>query len=281
MVKISTDSCVDINQDQKDQYHISVLPLIVILGDDEHFDGVDITPAEIFDYVRQTKQLPKTAARGAEDFKEYFADLLQDGAEVIHIGIGANLSSSYANAMLAKRELQCDRLTILDSQSLSTGIGLQVLKAARLAADGKSCQEICEALAHPERVQASFVVDSVDYLYKGGRCSAMSRFGANLLHIKPRLELQNGCILNTGKYLGNFKTVIKKYIDDMLTKYSNPETDLCFITHTCKDDIVPNEMVAYVKSKGIFKEVIASRAGATISCHCGENTLGILFINQE
>ena len=282
MIRICTDSCVDINKDQIEENDIAVFPLSVILDDKEYLDGVNISPKDIFDYVSRTGNLPKTAARSIEDFKAFFQELLKDGDEVIYMGISSKLSSAYNYALQAKEELNNDRLHIVDSKSLSTGIGLLVLYACSLVREGKSCEEICKIIENQAmHNQTSFVVDTLDYLYKGGRCSAMARFGANLLKIKPRLELVDGKIENTGKYMGKFNSVVYKYIDDMLSLHSNVKKDLCFITHTCQDDNFVQEVVDYVKSKNVFDKVVSSRAGATITCHCGENTLGILYLLEE
>ncbi len=282
MIRICTDSCVDINKDQIEENDIAVFPLSVILDDKEYLDGVNISPKDIFDYVSRTGNLPKTAARSIEDFKAFFQELLKDGDEVIYMGISSKLSSAYNYALQAKEELNNDRLHIVDSKSLSTGIGLLVLYACSLVREGKSCEEICKIIENQAmHNQTSFVVDTLDYLYKGGRCSAMARFGANLLKIKPRLELVDGKIENTGKYMGKFNSVVYKYIDDMLSLHSNVKKDLCFITHTCQDDNFVQEVVDYVKSKNVFDKVVSSRAGATITCHCGENTLGILYLLEK
>ena len=282
MVRICTDSCVDINKNQIEENNIAVFPLAVILNDKEYLDGVNITPKEIFDYVGKTGQLPKTAARSIEDFKHFFEDLLASGDEVVYMGISSKLSSAYSYACQAKEEIGSDKLFIADSKSLSTGIGLLVLYACQLAKSGLSGKEISEKIKlQADYNQASFVVDKLDYLYKGGRCSAMARFGANLLKIKPRLELVDGKIENTGKYMGKFNSVIYKYIDDMLRLHNKPRRELCFITHTCQDEDFVKDVVEYVKGKNIFDEVVSSVAGSTISCHCGENTLGILYLLEE
>ncbi len=282
MVKICTDSCVDINKNQLEKYNIEVLPLCVILKDKEYLDGVDIQPKDIFEYVEKTGNLPKTAARSIEDFKEFFLKLLSNGDEVIYTGISSKLSSSFGYACKAKEEINSDKLFLVDSKSLSSGIGLLVIFAAKLAQQGLDAKTICERLKKQADLnQASFVVDKLDFLYKGGRCSAMAKFGANLLKIKPRLELKDGSIHNTGKYVGPFKMVVKKYIDDMLKIHNKINNELCFITHTCKDKKFVNDMVEHVKSKNLFKEVVESTAGSTISCHCGENTLGILYLLEE
>lgn len=282
MVKICTDSCIDINKEQLEEYNISVLPLCVILKDKEYLDGVNINPKDIYEYVDKTGQLPKTATRSIEDFKEFFSNLLASGDDVIYMGISDKLSSSFSYACKAKEELNNNKLHLVDSKSLSSGIGLLILYAAKMAKIGQDAETICKELERQRNFnQTSFVVDKLDYLYKGGRCSAMARFGANLLKIKPRLELVDGKIENTGKYMGQFKVVVKKYIDDMLKIHSNYKKDLCFITHTCTDEEFVRNIVDYVKSKNIFDNVVSSVAGSTITCHCGKNTLGILYLLEE
>ena len=282
MIKICSDSCCDLTKQQIADNNIYVLPLFVTLGEDDLLDGETVTPEDIYEFVRKTKQLPKTAARSTEDFKEFFQELLADGSQVIYTGIGGNLSSTFDNARRAKEDLDNPNLFVIDSESLSSGIGLLLLYACQLRANGESAEQIVQKLeVQTKRVQASFVVDKLDYLYKGGRCSAMARFGANLLKIKPRLELRDGKIENTGKYMGQFKVVLKKYVDDMLNNYSNCKNDICFVTHTKTDSEIIKLIVDYVESKNIFKNVVVSEAGATITCHCGENTLGILYLLEE
>ena len=282
MVKITTDSCADLNEKLYKENNISVIPLFVTLGEDEFLDGVNITPKQIFEYVAKTKALPKTAARSIEEYKEFFLEVLKEGDEVFYTGISSKLSSSFANAQKAVEELGSDKIFVVDSKSLSTGIGNLVLLASNLSKEGKTGKEIADIIEMQSlHNQASFVVDNLDYLYKGGRCSAMARFGANLLRIKPRLELIDGEIKNTGKYMGNFKAVCKKYIDDMLAMHSNFKTDIAFITHTCQDKEFVQDIVEYVKSKNIFNEVVATDAGSTITSHCGANTLGILYLLEE
>ena len=282
MVKICTDSCCDLTSQQIKENNISVIPLFVTLGEEDFLDGVNIKPEDIYTYVKENKQLPKTAARSTEDFKEFFSELLNDGSEVIYTGISSELSSTFENARRAAVELDNPNLFVVDSKSLSTGIGLLLLYASHLAQEGICAKDIVEKLEKQRELnQASFIVDKLDYLYKGGRCSAMARFGANLLKIKPRLELKDGKIENTAKYMGQFKVVVKKYIDDMISNYSNSKKDLCFITHTKTDCEIVEFVIEYVKSKNIFDEVVESDAGATITCHCGENTLGILFLLED
>lgn len=283
MIKFCTDSCVDISKEQLENNDISVLPLYVILGEEEYLDGVNIQPKDIFAYVKQNGILPKTATRSVENFKDFYKENLGEDNHVIYIGISSQLSSSYANAVTAMEEMEeKDRIHVIDSKTLSSGIGLLILYGKKLANEGLSAEEVCKKIeAQIEKNQTSFIVDKLDYLYKGGRCSALTRFGASLLNIKPVLELKNGKIENTSKFMGKFSVVCKKYIDQMLDKHKNYKTDICFITHTCTNEEFVEQMVEYVKSKNIFDEVLSQRAGSTISCHCGENTLGILYILND
>ena len=193
MIKICTDSCVDINKDQIEDNNISVLPLSIILGDKEYLDGVDITPKEIFAYVEKTGQLPKTAARSIEDFRNFFENLLKDGSEVIYMGISSKLSSAFNYACQAKEELQNDRLHIVDSKSLSTGIGLLVLYACNLIKQGLSCEEICRKLEKQTDLnQASFVVDKLDYLSRDAYFSGVPYGIQNTGYIISSLDLKGG-----------------------------------------------------------------------------------------
>lgn len=283
MIKFCTDSCVDISKAQLENNDIAVLPLYVILGEQEYLDGVDIQPKDIFAYVKEKGVLPKTAARSSENYKDFFRENLTGNDHIIYIGISSQLSSSYANAVSAIEEMEeKDRIHIIDSKSLSSGIGLLILYGKKLANQGLSVEEICEKIkGQVDKNQTSFIVEKLDYLYKGGRCSALTRFGASLLNIKPVLELKEGKIENTSKFMGKFSVVCKKYIDQILANNKNYCKDICFITNTCKDEEFVNQIVDYVKNKGIFEEVYAQKAGATISCHCGENTLGILYLLDE
>lgn len=280
-IKITSDSTCDLPQELLDKYEISTIPLCVMLGADEFYDGQTITPSNIFEYVSKTKTLPKTAARSVEDFKEFFKQFLDNGDEVVHIGISSGLSVCYNNCLKAKEELGSDKLHIVDGRSLSTGTGLLLIHAAELAKKGKTATQIAEI--ERERAlstQASFIVETLDYLHKGGRCSTLSLLGANILGIKPRLQVVDSKLISTGKYRGKMKPVILKYIDDTLSNFNNPDTARCFITHASAEPEFVEEVVNYVKTKNLFKEIFVSTAGATITSHCGKGTLGILYIND-
>ena len=280
MIKITTDSTSDLPKELIKKYDIAVIPLVVTLGENDYFDdGVEVTEEKIFDFVKETKVLPKTAARSSEVYREFFEEQLQACDEIIHIGIGEKLSSSYQNAVVAAEDIGNDKVHVIESMTLSTGIGLLVLQAAKMAKEGKPASKICERLQSlAPKGQTSFVVDKLDYLYKGGRCSKFSFSIGSLLKIKPRLQLIDGSIVNTGKDMGTMRSVLRKYIDLELSKYSNVIPDIVFVTHTKMDDQIVQEVIDYVKSKGIFKEVVESTAGSVITSHCGPGTLGILYL---
>lgn len=279
-IQITTDSTCDLTQELIEKYNLKSLPLAVIT-DDEHLDGVDYFPTDIFEYVKQTKKLPKTAARSVADYEEFFKPFVDAGTDVVHIGIGSKLSSSYENACAAAKNMGNDHIFVVDSNSLSTGTGLLVISGAEMVAAGKTAEQIANKLAERAAfVEASFVVDRLDYLYKGGRCSALAMLGANLLKIKPRLQVVDGKIINSGKYFGKLVPVLKKYIDETLRDYPNMDKKRCFVTHAHLDDESVAEIVEYVKAKNIFGEVLVTTAGSVITSHCGQNTLGILYIND-
>ena len=279
-IQITTDSTCDLSPELIEKFGIAVLPLAVVT-DDEHFDKVDMFPQDIFDYVAKTKKLPKTAARSIVDVQEFFEQFTNNEQTVVHIGVGSQLSASYRNAVAAANEIGQDKVLVVDGNSLSTGTGLLVLYAADLARAGKSAKQIATQVAERANfVEASFVVDTLEYLYRGGRCSALSMFGANLLKLKPRLQVVDGKIAVTEKYRGKMEMVLKKYVDDTLAKFSNPDKKRCFVTHATADPALVETIVDYVKQKNIFEEVIATCAGSTITSHCGQGTLGILYIND-
>lgn len=281
MIRIATDSTADLSKDLLEKYKISVMPLIVTLGEADYLDnGVDVTERKIFDFVKENKILPKTAARSCEDYIDFFNSLLKDeGDKVVYIGLSSELSSTYNNALMASKEIGEDRVFVIDSRSLSSGIALLVIEASKMAEKGYSAEEIYEKInAYALKDQASFVVDKLDYLYKGGRCSKFSFSIGALLKIKPKLQLVDGKIINTGKDMGGLKQVLKKYVDSTLAKYPNIKKDICFVTHTEMDEEISKYIYEYVKSLNLFDEVIEQSAGSVITSHCGPGTLGILYL---
>lgn len=279
MTIVATDSSCDLNYLLKDR-NIPFIPIYVIMNGEEYHDGIDITPEDIFKNVKETKKLPKTSALSENDYEEFFKKLTANGDDVVYIGLSSKLSTSYNNSINAAKKFN-GKVHIVDGKNLSTGTGLSVLYAKDLADKGLPADEIAKKVE--ERVpfvQASFIIQEVEYLWRGGRLSTLSMLGANLLKIKPQIEVIDGEMKNTAKPRGKMVPVLKEYIDRMLATYNNPDTTRCFITHSSIEPEIAEEMVNYVKSKGIFKEVYNTVAGATITSHCGKGTLGILYIND-
>lgn len=281
-IKITTDSTADVTADFFKSHDIGFLPEIVNIGGEEYYDTENVTTEDIEKYVAETKKLPKTAARSVQDFKDFFNGYLENGYDaVIFVGISSNLSCITKNAQTAAEEIGNDKVFVIDTGLLSTGILLLVLSALELVKKGLPAKEIAKIIKQRSYAgQASFVVETLEYLYKGGRCSMLSMFGANLLKIKPKLQLINGSIVANEKYRGKQVVVLKKYVDDTLALYNNPDKTRCFITHAEADPEVVSEIVEYVKSKNIFNEVIETKANSVIFTHCGRGTLGLLYLND-
>ena len=276
-IAISTESTCDLPKELLDSKNIHSLAYTVILGDEMVTDNAEL-PARIFKFVEDTKELPKTSAINEMQYKEYFEGLLKEYDAVVHLALSSGLTSSTAHAQTAAEKLK--NVHVIDSKSLSTGIGLLVLYAAELAEAGEDAETIAKKVeARVPYVQASFVVERLDYLYKGGRCSALSLFGANLLKIRPQIVVADGKMKPAKKYRGKMEKVIENYCKDTLEEFNNADKTRAFITYTTATP----EMIAAAKSaleNAGFKEVYESTAGGTITSHCGEHVLGILYIND-
>lgn len=276
-IAISAESTIDLPKELLSLYNIHTLPYTIILGDKEYFDG-EILPEQIFKFYEDTKTLPKTSAINSLQYQEHFNSLLKDYDGVIHFCLSSEISSSCKNAMEASSKFK--NVYVVDTKSLSTGIALQAIYASKLIKDGLDIKDIYErVLKRVPFVQASFVLKKLEFLYKGGRCSALSYFGANLLQIRPQIILKDGKMGPHKKYRGNMEKVVKSYCDDTLEEFNNPDLSIGFVTYTTASD----EMLEIAKNSLInrgFKKIYCTKAGATISSHCGENTLGILYIND-
>ena len=280
-VKITADSTCDLSPELVAKYDIDITPLSVILGERTGLDGREITPQDIYDYVAQTKSLPKTSAVNTVEYRRVFQHWLDQGYAVVHFCISSDFSSCYQNACDAVKDME--NVYVVDSRNLSTGQGLLVLHGAELARQGVDAAQIqarCTALA--PRVEASFVVDRIDYLYKGGRCNALSAFGANLLHIKPSIEVIDGRMEPGQKYRGHIGKVMLNYVEKRLAGRTDIDKHRIFITHTqCKPEDVAAVRETINRLAPGFEEILDTTAGATVTSHCGPGTLGILFIRKE
>ena len=277
-IKIVADSTADLTEELCKKYNIGIMPLYVNLGDKIYKDGVDINPEMIYEHVAETKQLPKTSAVNSETYREIFEKIFAEGYDaIIHFSLSSEMSVTHQNAKLLMEDMK--NLYVIDSQTLSTATALQAIYASELAQSGKyTAEQIVEKVeARKEFAEASFVLDKLEYLYRGGRCNSIALFSAGLLKIKPCIEVHNGKMGMGKKYFGKFENCVLKYVKDILEKYPNPDNTRIFITHTKIDQNIVDSVKKYLEENTQFKEIIETTAGATITSHCGPNTIGILF----
>ena len=279
-VHICADSTVDLSPELVERFGITVLPMLVTLDGDTRLDGIEVVPQDLFAYTQKTGQLAKTAAQSSAYYADRFRELTQDGGAVIHFTISASMSSAYNFACLAAEEFE--NVYVVDSMNLSTGIALLVLKAAEMAAAGDDAQTIVSAInVLRTKVDASFVVDTLEFLHKGGRCSTIAMLGANVLKLKPCIQVKDGAMDVGKKYRGRMSAVLRDYVADALHDPDDIDLSRVFVTHTCGDDPLVGEIVEQVKSTLPFEEVLTTTAGCTVSAHCGPGTLGVLFIRKS
>lgn len=279
-IVITSDSTTDLSLELRERYNIKILPLGVTLGGESYRDGIDITPDDIYEHHSKTGELPKTTAANMSDCMDFFKPFVDEGNAVIHFTISSEMSSTFNNSRMAAEEFQ--NVYVIDSKNLSTGGGLLVVAAAEMAAKGMEAKAIVEEIEKlVPCVDASFVIDNLEYLHKGGRCSALAMLGANLLKLKPCIEVKNGTMGVGKKYRGRFGDVLKTYVSERIGDGADIDTDRVFVTHAgCKPEIV-DSVLNQVKETGLFKEVFLTRAGCTVSSHCGADTLGVLFIRKN
>ena len=278
-IKIISDSTCDLPKDLLAEKDITLFPLVVVKDNVSYKDGVDIFPADIFAHVAAGGALCSTSAGSVGDYEDMFALYAKDYDAVIHVSLGSGFSSSYQNACVAASEF--DNVYCVDSMNLSTGQGFIVLKAKALAESGMDAKAIVDELnAMVPKVEASFLVDKLDYLAKGGRCSAVAALGANLLNLKPCIEVKNGKMGVVKKYRGNYAKCLAAYVKDRLADREDILRDTLFVTHTVISDDCHKAVMDAVASCESFKTVYETTAGCTISCHCGPGTLGVLFVKK-
>lgn len=282
-VKIFADSTCDLSPELIARCHIEILPLHILLGDKEFEDGATITPDEIYAWADANRATPKTSAIGLEPTVEAFRPVLAAGDEIVSFAISSQMSSTSNVMRLAAKELGAeDRVHVIDSQNLSTGIGLQVMEAAGLAEAGKSAAEIAAAIeAIKGRVRASFVVDTLTYLHRGGRCSSVAALAGMTLRLHPMISVIHGKMEAGKKYRGPIARVVMLYAKDLEKALLTAKSDRVFITHSGCSDAVVADVKAYLEGLGRFREILITRAGCVISSHCGPATLGVLFIDGE
>lgn len=279
-IKILSDSTCDLSQELLNKYNIALVPLTVIKAGESFKDGVDITPTEIFAHVAAGGDLCSTTAMNVGEYIEHFGKYAGEYDGVLHINIGSGFSCSYQNACLAAEEF--DNVRVVDSQNLSTGQGLIVLKACQLAKECTTLDELHEKVQqYASRVEASFLLDQLAYMVKGGRCSSVVALGANLLNLKPCIEVKGGKLSVVKKYRGNYAKCLANYVKDRLSNRDDLERETLFVTRTPVSDDCLNAVKDAVDIYADFENIYWTKAGCTVSCHCGPGTLGVLFVRNK
>ncbi|MDY3015204.1 MAG: DegV family protein [Evtepia sp.] len=278
-VYITTDSTCDLTPELLERFQIKTVPLHVVLGEEVYLDGVEFTPDMIYERYAKDKILPRTAAVSPQEFTEFFTPLVEAGYEVVHLDISSELSGTYQNAVIAAADLP--GVYPIDTRQLTTGMGEMLLVACRMRDEGKDAATIVQAMQDLiSKVNVSFVIDTLEYMWKGGRCTGVAAFGANLLHLKPCIEMRDGKLEVCKKYRGNISKVYEKYIEERLTgKKIAP--DYIFITTSVElEPDMKERLEALVRRLTPVKEVIFTRTGCTVTSHCGPGTLGVLFLEE-
>lgn len=275
MVKITSDSTCDLPPAVLAKMGIDLMPIPIVVDGVTYHDGVDITPQTLFEQVEMGKTC-RTSAANSYEYGRFFEKALDGADSVIHFSLSSGFSSCHQNALLAAEGFS--NVHVVDTQNLSSGSGHVVLDAAEMAEDDASVEDILEITSkNIGLVEASFVIDSIDYLYRGGRCSGLEAIGAKMLRIKPCIEVRDGRMQVGKKYRGKFHKALESYVEDRLTGREDIDYSRVFITHPmCSDETVETVRAA-IREYADFDEIIVSNAGCTVSCHCGANTLGILF----
>jgi len=280
-IKIVTDSTSDLSKELLERYDIAVVPLNIILDEKNYLDGMEIDPDRIYQWADANQTTPKTAAPLFQYMIDFLRAYQERGDEVIFIGISEDMSSTCQVARLAAEDLEYENIHVINSMNLSTGIGLQVLRAAEMALDGADAQTIVKSIEDARsKVRASFVVDTLTYLHRGGRCSAVTALIGNVLALKPEISVTDGKMGVTKKYRGKQNAVIQKYAADLKQKLLAADQRRVFITHSGVKDEVLETIYSFIKELDYFENIEITRAGGVISSHCGPNTLGILYYEK-
>lgn len=282
MVKIIADSTCDLSQELLTKYDISILPLHVLLGEEEYLDGRTITPNQIYSWSDAHKTTPKTSAPSLVEAMELMKPYVEEKREIVCFSISDEMSTSGNVMRLAAEELDAAQLvTVINSANLSTGIGLLVIEAAIMAGNGATGKEIAEKMEELKPlVRASFVVDTLTYLHRGGRCSGVAALAGSALKLHPKIVVENGKMAPQKKYRGKIDRVILDYVHDLEQDLKSAKKERVFITHSGCDAVVVEAVRSYLEGLQVFDEILETRAGGVISSHCGPGTLGVLFIAQ-
>ena len=282
MIKIVSDSTCDLSKELIEKYDVQIVPLHIVLGEKEYLDGVEITPDEIYAWADNNEDTPKTSAIGFEEAVEVVKQVVNTDDEMIVFTISGKMSTTVNVFRMVVEELELEnKVSIIDSENLSTGIGLLLLKASNMAREGKSRDEICQMIEELKgKVQASFVVDTLTYLHRGGRCSSVAALAGGVLKIHPKIVVTDGSMGADKKYRGKIDKAILSYVKDMEESVKEADSERVFITHSgCEQEII-DEVYTYLENMNYFKEILVTRAGGVISSHCGPGTLGVLYLNK-
>ncbi len=277
-VKIVADSTCDLSEELLRAYDITVIPLCIVMQEKSYFDVEEITPDQIYSWADANRSTPKTAAASFEKSYQILKPFMDDGREIIFIGISSQMSTTCNVLRLIGEQNGYDKLYVIDSQNLSTGIGLQVLRAAELSEQGVSAQEIVRIIEEcRDKVRASFVVDTLTYLSRGGRCTAVTALMANAFRIHPMIAVKDGAMGVARKYRGKLPVAITNYVNELEPQLNGADRKRVFITHSGCDEAIINAVYDIINRLGLFDEILITRAGGVISSHCGPGTLGVLF----
>ena len=280
-VRIIADSTCDLSPELVKKYGITIVPLCIVLDEKSYFDGEEITPAQIYAWSDEHKTTPKTAAIPFDRILEAYKPAIEAGDDVIFFGISSEMSTTCNVARIVAEDEGYERVFVIDSRNLSTGIGLQVLRAAELAAEGKSAEEIvAEIEGARDLVRASFVVDTLTFLARGGRCSSVAALMASTLKLHPQIVVKDGKMGATKKYRGKMQVALSDYLKDLTPALTAADPKRVFITHSgCESEII-DAVKSKIEALGVFEEILVTQAGGVISSHCGPNTLGVLFYEK-
>lgn len=279
-IYITADSSVDLSPEILEKYDIRTKPFLVTIGDESFKDGIDINPSILYEKVKEKGVMPKTAAITIAEYQELFKELTADGSEIIHFNISSGFSCAHQNALLAAEDFK--GVYVIDSRNLSTGTALLALKACDMAAEGKTAAEIAEKMKNlTDKVETSFVIDTLDFLHKGGRCSAIAALGANILKLRPCIEVKDGKMEVGKKYRGKLEDCFYAYVKERLGGRDDLDLTRIFITQSGNvSKETQDEIEKIILSLAPFKEVLRTTAGCTVSAHCGPGTMGILFMKK-
>jgi DegV family protein with EDD domain len=279
-VKLAADSTCDLSEELVKEYEIAIIPLYVNFIDKSFKDNVDIKPLDLYSRINKVNMLPMTSAPTPGDYINEFKKYINDGKDILYISISSEISSSYQNACIAAKEFPEGRVRVIDSRNLSTGIGLLVLKAGDLLREGKSLDETEETIRESiDKVRTEFVIDTVDYLYKGGRCSGLQMVLSSILKIHPVIRVENGSLRLAEKMRGGREKVLKYLINNAVKNVRSADLTRVFITHSDSDDDAL-WIKERLQEKNHFKEVLITEAGCVISSHCGPHTVGVLYMDK-